>query len=240
MSQKKNQKKGPVGHPARANAQRQAQGTSRGRADRPADVAPVRHPTVSVSQAKQDLRASGQQQGSPGMLVIALIGATLFMFFYLHILALPQMSALSGGLPMPDHRFTYDVADLAELDAAMNEAAHGQLNWVHKTAGVIFPLFVFLCVSAVAAWCLPRGGGRWLSYAAGAVFAVVDIAENILIESALNAGGEGAALAAAFTSVRWVLLVAITLWVVLMILGKVRRSVTERRANIATGSPKTR
>ncbi|MFC4430916.1 hypothetical protein [Citricoccus alkalitolerans] len=236
MSQKKNQKKGPVGHPARAGAQRKTK--VEGKDDRPAGVAPVRHPKVSVGQAKQDLRASGQQQGSPGMLVIALIGATLFMFFYLHIMVLPQMSALSGGLPMPDHRFTYDMAALAELDAAMNEDAHGQLNWVHKTAGVIFPLFLFLCVSAVAAWCLPRGWGRWLSYAAGAVFAVVDIAENMLIESALNAGGKGAALASAFTSTRWVLLVAVALWVVLMVLGKVRRSVAERRAQIAAASSK--
>ncbi|MFC0248296.1 hypothetical protein ACFFIO_07265 [Citricoccus parietis] len=238
MSQKKNQRKGSAGHPAGAKtgAQRQAKGQDQ----RPADVVPVRHPAVSVSQVKQDLRTSGQQQGSPGMLVIALIGATLFMFFYLHIMVLPQMSALSGGLPMPDHRFTYDVAALAELDAAMNEAAHGQLNWVHKTAGVIFPLFVFLCVSAVAAWCLPRGWGRWLSYAAGAVFAVVDITENMLIESALDAGGEGAGLASAFTSVRWVLLVVIALWVVLMILGKVRRAVAERKAQIAAGSPKPR
>lgn len=239
MSQKKNQKKGPVGHPARsqADAQRPTKGQDQGGR---AGVGPVRHPKMSVSQVKQDLQASGQQQGSPGMLVIALIGATLFMFFYLHIMVLPQMSALSGGLPMPDHRFTYDVAALAQLDGAMNEAAHGQLNWVHKTAGVIFPLFVFLCVSAVAAWCLPRGAGRWLSYAAGAVFAVVDIAENMLIESALDAGGEGAGLASAFTSARWVLLVAIALWVVLMILGKVRRAVAERKAQIAAGSPKPR
>ncbi|XKH52179.1 hypothetical protein LG293_09040 [Citricoccus nitrophenolicus] len=238
MSQKKNQRKGSAGHPARARAG--AQRKAKDQDGRPADVVPVRHPTVSVSQAKQDLRASGQQQGSPGMLVIALIGATLFMFFYLHIMVLPQMSALSGGLPMPDHRFTYDVAALAELDASMNEAAHGQLNWVHKTAGVIFPLFVFACVSAVAAWCLPRGLGRWLSYAAGAVFAVVDIAENMLIESSLDAGGEGAGTASLFTSARWVLLVAIALWVVLMILGKVRQSVSERKAEIAAGSPKPR
>ncbi len=238
MSQKKNQRKGSAGHPARAQTatQRQAKGQAKG----PADVGPVKHPKVSVSQVKQDLQASGRQQGSPGMLVIALIGATLFMFFYLHIMVLPQMSALSGGLPMPDHRFTYDTAALAELDGAMNEAAHGQLNWVHKTAGVIFPLFVFLCVSAVAAWCLPRGWGRWLSYAAGAVFAVVDIAENMLIESALDAGGEGAGLASAFTSARWVLLVAIALWVVLMVLGKVRRAVAERKAQIAAGSPNPR
>ncbi|GAA4772609.1 hypothetical protein [Citricoccus nitrophenolicus] len=193
-------------------------------------AAPVKRPKVSVGQARQDLQASGQQQGSPGMLIIALLGATLFMFFYLHILALPQMSALSGGLPMPDHRFSYGAADLAELDAAMDADAHGQLNWVHKTAGVIFPLFVFACVSAVAAWSLPRGFGRWASYAAGGIFAAVDVVENMLIERALDAGGEGAELASAFTSARWVLLVVLTLWVVLLIAGQVRRLLMARKA----------
>lgn len=206
--------------------------TASAQAKVPAGVAPVQRPRVSVGQARQDLQASGQQQGSPGMLIIALVGATLFMFFYLHVLALPQMSALSGGLPMPDHRFSYGAADLAELDAAMDTAAHGQLNWVHKTAGVIFPLFVFACVSAVAAWSLPRGAGRWVSYAAGGLFAVVDIAENMLIESALDAGGEGAELASAFTSARWVLLVALAAWVVVMVAGKTRRLLRERKARI--------
>lgn len=215
MSQK-NRKKPPAGAQAKP----------------PAGVAPVKRPGLSVGQARQDLRSSGQQEGSPGMLIIALLGVTLFMFFYLHIVALPQMSALSGGLPMPDHRFSYGAADLSELAGAMDDAALGQLNWVHKTAGVIFPLCVFLCVSAVAAWSLPRGVGRWASYAAGALFAVVDIAENILIETALASAGEGAALASAFTSARWVLLVTITLWVVVMIIAKTRRLLAERKTRI--------
>ncbi len=194
----------------------------------PAAVGPVRHPRPSVTQARKDLEASGQKEGSPGMLVAALLGTTVFMFFYLHLLVLPQMGQLAGGLSMPDQQFSYDAALLAGLDAAMDEPAHGQLNWVHKTAGVIFPITVGLSVSAVAAWCLPRGWGRWLSYAAGAVFAVVDIVENMLIESALRAGGEGAGLASTFTTARWVLLVAITAWIVLMIAGRIRQSVRAR------------
>lgn len=225
MSQKNRKKK--QGRP-RPDAGRSPQVT--GETEPGAGVAPAKRPKMSVGQARQDLQASGQQQGSPAMLIIALLGVTLFMFFYLHVIALPQMSALSGGLPMPDHRFSYSAGDLAELDAAMDAAAHGQLNWVHKTAGVIFPLFVFACVSAVAAWSLPRGVGRWVSYAASALFAAVDIAENLLIEAALDAGGEGAELASAFTSARWILLVALTLWVVLMIAGKVWRLLAERRA----------
>jgi hypothetical protein len=234
VSQRNQKKKSRSG--GRPQAQAKAQGKAAGQEAGPADAAPVKHPKLSVGQVKQDLQSSGQQEGSPGMLVIALLVATLFMFFYLHVIALPQMSALSGGLPMPDHRFVYTAADLAELDAVLDDTAHGQLNWVHKTAGVIFPLFVFAAVSAVAAWCLPRGWGRWISYAAGAVFAVVDIVENMLIESALDAGGEGAAWASAFTTARWVLLVAIAAWIVVMVLGKIRRSVAERKAHLAANT----
>lgn len=229
MSQKKSKKRqnrpgtGRSGSPSGAPRQGEVSGGA------PAsDAGPVRHPRPSMAQARQDLEASGQKEGSPGMLVAALLGTTLFMFFYLHVLVLPQMAQLSGGLPMPDQQFLYGSAYLAELDAAMDEPAHGQLNWVHKTAGVIFPIAVGLSVAAVAAWCLPRGWGRWVSYAAGALFAVVDIVENMLIESALRAGGDGAALASAFTTARWVLLVAITAWIVLMIAGRIRRSARER------------
>ncbi|HEY4616089.1 MAG TPA: hypothetical protein VIG75_11555, partial [Citricoccus sp.] len=201
-----------------------------GRTDRPGAGGPTRHPRPSVDQVRRDLQASGQQEGSPGMLVAALLGTTAFMFFYLHLMVLPQMSQLTGGLAMPDQQFLYDASQLATLDAAMDEAAHGQLNWVHKTAGVIFPVTVALSVSAVAAWCLPRGWGRWASYAAGVVFAVVDIVENVLIESALHAGGAGAGTAAAFTAVRWVLLVAITAWIVVLVAGRIRRAARERVA----------
>lgn len=240
MSQKKSKKRqnrpgtGRSGSPSGAPRQGEVSGGA------PAsDAGPVRHPRPSVAQARQDLEASGQKEGSPGMLVAALLGTTLFMFFYLHVLVLPQMAQLSGGLPMPDQQFLYDSAYLAELDAAMDEPAHGQLNWVHKTAGVIFPIAVGLSVAAVAAWCLPRGWGRWVSYAAGALFAVVDIVENMLIESALRAGGDGAALASAFTTARWVLLVAITAWIVLMLAGRFRRAARERTGAL-TRQPRRR
>ncbi|WP_168199813.1 hypothetical protein [Citricoccus sp. SGAir0253] len=238
MSQKKKRRSGAQS-PAASRTARPGAGRSRtatgaprsgtGKEPRPAAVGPVRHPRPSVAQVRQDLESSGRQEGSPGMLVAALLGTTVFMFVYLHVLVLQQMTQLTGGLAMPDSLFAYDAGYLARLDAAMDDPAHGQLNWVHKTAGVIFPVAVGLSVAAVAAWSLPRGIGRWASYAAGLAFAVVDIVENVLIESALRAGGQGAGLASASTSARWVLLVAITLWVVLLVAGRIRRLVRERR-----------
>ena len=85
---------------------------------------PVRHPTVSVSRARADLAAAGQQEGNPTMLVIALLVSTAFMFAYLHLLVLQQMTQLSGGLAMPDSMmFGYDSGYIVQLAGAMDADA---------------------------------------------------------------------------------------------------------------------
>lgn len=191
---------------------------------------PVRHPGMSISRARSDLAAAGQQEGNPTMLVMALLVSTAFMFAYLHLLALQQMTQLSGGLAMPDSMvFGYDAGHLAQLAGAMDDNALGQLNWVHKTAGVIFPLLFGLSVITVGAWCLPRGTGRWLTLAAGVLLAAVDVWENVAIEAALASGGEGAALASTLTVARWMLLFALTAWMAIMLVGRWRRVVRERQ-----------
>lgn len=86
-----------------------------------------------------------------------------------------------------------------------------------------------LSVFVVASWCLPRGAGRWGTIAAGLLFAVVDIWENVAIESALATAGDGAGLASALTVLRWTLLFVLTAWMVLMLVGRWRRAVRERQ-----------
>ena len=223
------------------NKKKHSAGSSAARAQDPAprgaqgegpssSPAPVRHPKVSVSQARSDLAAAGQREGNPTMLVIALLVTTAFMFAYLHLLVLQQMTQLSGGLAMPDSMITgYDSGYIAQLAGAMDGDALGQLNWVHKTAGIIFPLMFGLSVFVVASWCLPRGAGRWGTIAAGLLFAVVDIWENVAIESALATAGDGAGLASALTVLRWTLLFVLTAWMVLMLVGRWRRAVRERQ-----------
>lgn len=224
----KNKKK-RSGSSSAARTQRQAPETAQGGAPS-SSPAPVKHPGVSVSRAKADLAAAGQQEGNPTMLVIALLVSTAFMFAYLHLLVLQQMTQLSGGLAMPDSMmFGYDSGYIVQLAGAMDADALGQLNWVHKTAGIIFPLMFGLSVLVVALWSLPRGTGRTLTIVAGLLFAVVDIGENVAIEAALAAGGEGAGLAATLTVVRWILLIVLTVWMTLMLVGRWRRSVRERQ-----------
>lgn len=197
-----------------------------GRPAEPAD-APERVGLRDLSP-REDLAEAGEREGSPAMPVIALIGTTLFMAGYYHLLVLNQMTQLSDGLTMPDNRFFgYGAAEIAALAAVMDDAALGQLNWVHKTAGVIFPIAVALTLIAVAAWRLRPAGAKWAMVGLGVVFVAVDIWENIAIEAALHAAGDGAALASGLTVTRWVLLALITLIVVALLAfggkGRARR-----------------
>lgn len=172
--------------------------------------------------------AASRSDGDPTMLVIALIGTTLFVGAYYHLLVLQQMTQLTGGLAVPDSMLVYGQDHVRALAGVMDEAARGQLNWVHKTAGVIFPIAVALTLTAVAAWRLRPAAAKWGAFGLGVLFAVVDISENIAIEQAIAAGGPGAGLAAALTLARWVLLALIALAVVVMLVrgGKGRQAAT--------------
>lgn len=179
-------------------------------------------PRMTVAKAREDMQAAGQQQGSPGMLIIALIGTMAFMAFYYHYVVLPQMTQLAGGLSMPDHRpFGYSVADVTSLAAVMDGAAMGQLNWVHKTAGVVFPLVTALAVSAVGAWCLRTSRAKWITLAVSVLFVVIDIWENIAIEAALHEPVAPAVqLASTLTVLRWLLLTLLVAWMVVMLVSR--------------------
>lgn len=182
-------------------------------------------PRMSVTQARDDLQRSGQQQGSPGMLIIALLGTLAFIAFYYHGLVLEQMTQLTGGLSMLDHRITgYSLEDVTALAAVMDDDALGQLNWVHKTAGMIFPITVALAVSVVGAWSLRSVPLRWVTLASGVIFAVVDIWENIAIERALHElTADAVATASLLTQLRWVLLAVLIVWLVIMLIQRLRR-----------------
>ncbi|MDO4240307.1 hypothetical protein [Micrococcus sp.] len=180
--------------------------------------------TLRDVSPREDLSVAAEQEGSPAMLVIALIGTTLFIGAYYHLLVLQQMTQLTGGLAMPDSMLLYGRDHVAALAGVMDEAARGQLNWVHKTAGVIFAVAVALTVAVVGAWRLRPVAAKWGALALGVVFAVVDIWEGLAIEAAIAAGGDGAGLASALTLIRWILLAVITLAVIAMLrLGRRRR-----------------
>ena len=86
-------------------------------------------PRLTKAQVKEDLQRANQQEGSPGILVFAVLVVTAFIAFYYHILALQGMEQLTGGMSMLDHRLGgFDVADVERLAERMDDDAMGQYN----------------------------------------------------------------------------------------------------------------
>ncbi|MDS2172275.1 hypothetical protein Q7C18_06165 [Nesterenkonia sp. CL21] len=181
-----------------------------------------------------DQRAADEAQSNPRMLVYALLGTTVFLFIYLHLIALPQMTQFTGGFSMPDALLTgYDASDIERLRNVMDDAAIGQLNFVHKTAGILFPVSFFLTAWAVVGLMMRESVVRWLLLAAAGLFSAMDIAENFLIDEILTAESVDSSLvhtASALTVSSWLLFAVVgSLLIIAVIMAMVRRSV-ERTA----------
>jgi hypothetical protein len=156
-------------------------------------------------------RTPEQAQGNAGLILWAGFAASVLLFWYFHLLTLNQMTGLSSGVPMPDQLIGgYDAGYVEVLRATMDEDARGQLNYLHKTAGLLFPLFFALTTMLAVNLHVPRGMLRWALWAVPMLFAVVDLWENAAIDAMLAASrlDPGAvALASTLTVGRWVLLI---------------------------------
>jgi len=164
---------------------------------------PVINPTTTRSPRKA--------QSNGNLIVIAGVVASLFLFWYLHLLTLNQLTQLSGGLPMPDSLVGgFDQGFVEQLRRVLTGDALGQLNYVHKTAGTLFPLifgftWLLLIGSNVAAKPL-----RWALWSLPLLFVVARLWGNVVIDAMMSTPtlqpGQ-VALASALTVVGWVLLV---------------------------------
>ncbi|MCA4133845.1 hypothetical protein [Arthrobacter sp. M4] len=170
-------------------------------------VIPERHVPPVVNPTTQ--RTPQKAQSNANLIVIAGVVASVFLFWYLHLLVLNQMTQLSNGLAMPDSMFGGFSTDyVAQLRNVMDDEARGQLNYVHKTAGMLFPLifgFSWLLLIGVN---VARKALRWALWALPILFAVVRLWGNVAIDSALQASTPDAgsvALASILTVAGWVL-----------------------------------
>lgn len=164
---------------------------------------PVINPTTTRSPRKA--------QSNGNLIVIAGVVASLFLFWYLHLLTLNQLTQLSGGLPMPDSLVGgFDQGFVEQLRRVLTGDALGQLNYVHKTAGTLFPLifgftWLLLIGSNVAAKPV-----RWALWSLPLLFVVARLWGNVAIDAMMSAPtlqpGQ-VALASTLTVVGWVLLV---------------------------------
>ncbi|MCH8560656.1 hypothetical protein LTH96_09610 [Nesterenkonia sp. LB17] len=219
---------GAPGTPGGLRAFRQAR-----REGRDISTTPKRRDDVQdgyLSAASQ--RAGEGTDSNPHLLLYALLGLTALLFAYLHLYALPQMNYFAGGFSMPDSRLLgYSVDDIERLRNVMDSDGTGQLSFLHRTAGILFPLFFLLSSWAVVGLVMRRGLLRWLVLAGAVIFAAVDITENFLIDRILTMESLDAGLVAAaswFTVVSWALLIILGAAVVGSVVMSLLRKGVER------------
>lgn len=186
-------------------------------------------PRMTVAQAKDDINRAGRQEGSPGILVLAILAVTVFIGFYYHIVALQGMEQLTGGVSMLDHRMSgFDVTEVERLAERMDDDAMGQYNWVHITAGRIFPVMMALSLIAVALWALKSAWAKWSAVVVAVGYAALEIWAAITREQALvDITQANVTLASSLTIAQWLVLILIVVWIlVLLVLKFVSRNST--------------
>ncbi|GAA4107966.1 hypothetical protein [Enteractinococcus coprophilus] len=182
----------------------------------------AKRPHLTMAQAKSDIQHAGHQEGSPGILVFAILAVTVFIGFYYHIVALQGMEQLTGGMAMLDHRMSgFEVADVERLAERMDDDAMGQYNGVHITAGRLFPALMALGLIAVALWTLKTTWARWGAIIVAVGYAGLEIWATIAREQALRDVTQAkVALASSLTIAQWLLLILIIIWIVVMLVLK--------------------
>lgn len=169
---------------------------------------PPSTPIVNTSTRRTPQKA----QGNANLILIAGSVASLFLFAYFHLLTLNQMKDLSDGLAMPQSFvFGFGLDHVEALRAAMNADALGQLNYVGKTAGTLFPLMFAITTLTVIATNVAKRPLRWALWVLPLVFAGISLWANVAVdtmlgEATLNAGT--ASLASGLVTASWMLLVA--------------------------------
>ncbi|MGX5715048.1 hypothetical protein [Arthrobacter sp. MAHUQ-56] len=164
---------------------------------------PVVNPTTA--------RTPEKAQGNSNLIVIAGAVASLFLFWYLHLLTLDQLTQLTQGRAMPDSLVGgFDAGYIGQLQAVMNADALGQLNYVHKTAGTLFPLIFGFTWLLLIGTNVARKALRWALWALPLLFVVVRLWGNVAIDAMMASNGPDAgqvALASGLTVAGWVLFV---------------------------------
>jgi hypothetical protein len=174
-----------------------------------ANAAVPQHHLPSVINPSTD-RTPQKAQSNSNLIVIAGVVASLFLFWYLHLLTLNQLTQLSGGLAMPDSLVGgFDQGFVEQLRSAMDADAKGQLSYVHKTAGMLFPLIFGFTWLLLIGTNVARKSLRWALWSLPLLFAAVRLWGNTVIDAMMSAGtldGGQVALASMLTVAGWALL----------------------------------
>ncbi|MGO4382752.1 hypothetical protein [Specibacter sp. RAF43] len=157
-------------------------------------------------------RTPQKAQGNANLILIAGAVASLLLFWYFHLLTLNQLTQLSDGLAMPDSLvFGFGQGHVESLRAAMDADALGQLQFVHKTAGTLFPLVFGITAMTLIAMNVAKKALRRILWVFPVLFAGIQLWANVTIDGMLSAEtlDPGAVtLASVLVVASWILLLA--------------------------------
>jgi hypothetical protein len=141
--------------------------------------------TPNVSTRRDPAKAAG----NANLILIAALTASLFLFWYFHLLTLQQMTQLSNGMAMPDSLpWGFGPDYIERLRSAMDTDAVGQLQYVHKTAGTLFPLVFGFTAMLLIAVNVATKRLRWLLWIPPILFAILQLCANVSVDGMLSAG----------------------------------------------------
>ena len=176
-------------------------------------------------------------RSSSGLVVGVAMSVSAVLWLYVHAWVLPRFgAAAAGGLTLPEWMpggFGQEHAQ--RLAAALGEQGLAQYEAVHRSSGLLAPLFVGLAWLLFVAVNTASRARRWMRSAVVLGFAAVSLAGNAAIDAALADPGDGAAVTTASVLViaRWVLLVLL-----LAVTATVAVEALRRRSRTATaGAP---
>src|SRR5699024_12276373 len=103
----------------------------------------------------------------------------------------------------------------------MDDDALVHYNWVHITAGRIFPVMMGLSVIAVGLWTLRSVLAQWGAVIAAVLYAGLEIWASVARDNALhNVTDASVSLASTLTIIQWLLLTFLVIWIVAMLILK--------------------
>ncbi|WP_424346559.1 hypothetical protein [Kocuria sp. CH-021] len=188
--------------------------------------------------APGELRPEPTRSSSALVVGVAMSVAAL-LWLYVHVWVLPRFgAAAAGGLALPEWMpggFGQEHAE--RLAAALGEEGRAQYEAVHRSSGLLAPLFVGLAWLLFVAVNTASRARRWLRSAVVLGFAAVSLAGNAAIDAALADPGDGSAVTTASVLVvaRWVLLVLL-----LAVTAAVAVEAVRRRSGAADAPPRDR
>ncbi len=184
-------------------------GRSRGSAQ-PTGRSSTRTPVAPGTYRREDLAPRPGSGSSLGIIIGVLTTIAVLLFCYVTFLVLPGIGR-AYGLTLPELRITgFDREQIAAAASALGDQGWEDYRWVHRSSGLLMPLFMALAWFAMLGQSVHTRAVRWALWSVPLAFAVVVLAGGHAIDAALADPTDGpVALASGLVIARWVLTAAL-------------------------------